>query len=122
MRTSAPSALTSNKLFEDPGTRSMSPKEQKIASSRSATATALSISSTGVTQTGQPRAVDQRDLMGQQVFQAALDDGVGLAAADFHDRPRASYFLRIACASCSAAFLSRYSLRNFTELPFPSSA
>ena len=38
----------------DPGTRSMSPKEQKIASGRLAMATALSISSIGVTQTGQP--------------------------------------------------------------------
>ena len=38
-------------------------------------------------------AVYERDFAGQQVFEGALDDGVGLAAADFHDRPRASDFV-----------------------------
>ena len=35
------------------------------------------------------RPVDQRNVAGQQVFEAALDDGVSLPAADFHDRPGA---------------------------------
>ena len=34
-------------------------------------------------------AVDESDFARQQVIEAALDDGVRLAAADFHDRPRA---------------------------------
>ena len=93
MRTSAPSALASNRLFDDPGTRSMSPKEQKITSGRCAMATALSINSIGVTQTGQPGPCTRVISRGQQVFEAALDDGVGLAAADFHDGPGARYFL-----------------------------
>ena len=37
-----------------PGTRSMSPKDQKMTSGLAAMATALSISSTGVTHTGHP--------------------------------------------------------------------
>ena len=37
-----------------PGTRSMSPKEQKITSGREAISRALSMTSSGVTQTGQP--------------------------------------------------------------------
>src|SRR5829696_5588067 len=54
MRTSPPAALTANRSRRLPGTRSMSPNEQKITSGRAATATARSISSSGVTQTGHP--------------------------------------------------------------------
>ena len=32
-------------------------------------------------------AVDERDLPGQQLVEAEFDDGMGLAAADFHERP-----------------------------------
>src|SRR5690349_2270400 len=54
MRTSPPAALTANRSRRLPGTRSMSPNEQKITSGRAATSTARSISSSGVTHTGQP--------------------------------------------------------------------
>ena len=54
IRTSPPSALASNKLFSEPGTRSISPKEHKITFSSNAKCTALSIKCRGVTQTGQP--------------------------------------------------------------------
>ena len=54
MRTSPPSDFTINKSFPEPGTRSMSPNEVKITSSRDAIASALSICSSGVTHTGQP--------------------------------------------------------------------
>ena len=37
-----------------PGTRSMSPNEQKITSGREAISSALSMTSSGVTQTGHP--------------------------------------------------------------------
>jgi len=54
MRTSPPRDFTSSRSDPLPGTRSMSPKLQKITSGREAMATALSTSSTGVTHTGQP--------------------------------------------------------------------
>ena len=54
MRTSPPAALTANRSRRLPGTRSMSPNEQKITSGREAIAMALSIISSGVTHTGQP--------------------------------------------------------------------
>ncbi len=47
-------ALIRNRSRPLPGTRSMSPKEQKITSGREAISSARSISSSGVTQTGQP--------------------------------------------------------------------
>ncbi len=53
-RTSPPSLRTRNRSRPVPGTRSMSPKEQKITSGREAISSALSITSSGVTQTGQP--------------------------------------------------------------------
>ena len=46
--------LDAQQVVLEPGTRSMSPKEVKITSGRRAMAMALSISSSGVTQTGQP--------------------------------------------------------------------
>ena len=36
---------------------------------------------------GAARTVHQGEITGQQVFQAALNDGMSLAATDFHDRP-----------------------------------
>src|SRR5487761_2046954 len=54
MRTSPPSLFTRHRALLLPGTRSMSPKEQKITLGREAIASALSITSSGVTHTGQP--------------------------------------------------------------------
>ncbi len=54
MRTSPPADFTASRSVVDPGTRSMSPKEVKITSGRRAMASALSMSSSGVTHTGQP--------------------------------------------------------------------
>ena len=54
MRTSPPCAFTPSRSIAEPGTRSMSPNDVKITSGRRAMAMARSISSSGVTQTGQP--------------------------------------------------------------------
>ena len=54
MRTSPPAALTERRSRSLPGTRSMSPNEQKMTSGREAIRIALSICSIGVTHTGQP--------------------------------------------------------------------
>jgi hypothetical protein len=54
MRISPPAAFTDSRSRCVPGTRSISPNEQKITSGRAAIMMALSISSIGVTQTGQP--------------------------------------------------------------------
>jgi hypothetical protein len=69
----------------------MSPNEQKITSGRAAMASALSMISTGVTQTGQPGPWMSVTSGGQQLVDAEADDGVGLAAADLHDVPRARH-------------------------------
>src|SRR6266576_4014093 len=115
MRMSAPSALASNRLFDDPGTRSMSPNEQKMASGRLAMATALSINSIGVTHTGQPGPCTSVISFGSRSSSPLLTivwvwpPQISMIV---HGRVT---FLRMAPASCSAAFWSRYSLRNFTE-------
>src|SRR6266702_2908795 len=54
MRTSPPADLMVNRSPFEPGTRSMSPNEQKITFGVRAIACALSIISSGVTHTGQP--------------------------------------------------------------------
>ena len=53
----------------------------------------------------------ERDFFGQQVFEAALYDGVGLAAADFHDRPRAGNLL----PDRGREFLGGFGIAIFTE-------
>jgi hypothetical protein len=53
-RTSLPRALSESRSPREPGTRSMSPNEQKTTSGRAAIACARSIISSEVTQTGQP--------------------------------------------------------------------
>ena len=53
-RTSPPAARAMNRSSLEPGTRSMSPNEHRIASGFFAIAIASSISASGVTQTGQP--------------------------------------------------------------------
>src|SRR5579864_8957804 len=118
MRTSAPSALASNRLLLEPGTRSMSPNEQKIASGRFAMATALSINSIGVTHTGQPGPCTKVISLGSRSSRPLLTmvcvwpPQISMMV---HGRVT---FWRIAPANCSAAFGSRYSLRNFTEFLF----
>src|SRR5580704_10928508 len=118
MRTLAPSALASNRLLDDPGTRSMSPKEQKITSGRLAMATALSMSSIGVTQTGQPgpwTSVISRGSRSSRPLLTMVCVWPPQISMIVHGRVT---FLRSAATSCSAAFGSRYSLTNFTELLF----
>src|ERR1051326_6912822 len=118
MRTSAPPALASNRLFDDPGTRSMSPNEQKIASGRLAMATALSINSIGVTQTGQPGPCTSVICLGSRSSRPLLTMvWVWPPQSSMMVHGRVTFW-RIAAASCSAAFASRYSLRNFTEFLF----
>src|SRR5579864_5145060 len=115
MRTSAPSALESNKLFDEPGTRNMSPKEQKVTSGRCEIDTALSISSSGVTHTGHPGPCTS-------VISRGSKSSSPLLTMVWVCPPQTSMIVhgrvtwrRMACASCSAAFWSRYSLRYFTE-------
>src|SRR5579863_2033386 len=115
MRTSAPSAFASNRLLDEPGTRSMSPNEQKITSGRLAMATALLINSMGVTHTGQPGPCTRVISPGSRSSRPLLTmvwvwpPQISMIV---HGRVT---FWRIAPANCSAAFWSRYSLRNFTE-------
>ena len=54
MRMSAPSALASVKVFSEPGTRIMSPKQVKMTPSSWAIAMPSSMRPIGITQTGQP--------------------------------------------------------------------
>ena len=54
MRTSPPALLTRNRSPSEPGTRIMSPKEQKMTPGGAAIASARSIVSRGVTHTGHP--------------------------------------------------------------------
>ena len=74
--------------LQEPGTRSMSPKEQKITFGLCSDRSALSINSTGVTQTGQPGPCASVISLGEQFVDAVFHDGVRLPAADLHDRPR----------------------------------
>ena len=61
-----------------------------MTSGREASAMALSIVSSGVTQTGQPGPCTNSICLRKQFVEAVAHDGVGLAAADFHQHPRAS--------------------------------
>ena len=54
MRTSPPDAFTDNRSRLRPGTRNMSPNEQKMTSGIDAISIAFSMSSSGVTHTGHP--------------------------------------------------------------------
>ncbi len=87
MRTSPPSPLTRSKSALLPGTRSMSPNEQKITSGRAAMASAWSIISSGVTQTGQPGPWNEFDFARQQLVNPVADDRVRLPAAHLHHHP-----------------------------------
>ena len=105
-----------NRSTSLPGTRSMSPKEQKITSGRCAICTALSINSSGVTQTGQPGPCT-----------SSISFGSNSSSPNFTMAwvcpPQISMIvhgcvviLRISCAKPCAAFASRYSDENFTAL------
>src|ERR1019366_2750097 len=63
------------------------------------------------------RTVDQRDIPRQQVFQAALDDGVSLPAADLHDRPRAGYSLPDLLRQLLGSFLIAIFTEEFHRVP-----
>ena len=103
-----------------PGTRSMSPKEQKITSGREAMAMGPVDHLQRRHADRAARPVDQFDLGGKQLVDAVLDDRVRLPAADLHDRPGPGGRPTIACRSCAAASGSRYSSRYFTMLSFDS--
>jgi hypothetical protein len=64
----------------------MSPKLVNTTSGRRAI-NALSMISKGRDADRATRAVDHADVLGQQFVDALADQGVGLAAADFHQRP-----------------------------------
>src|SRR6266576_845550 len=115
MRTSAPSALASNRLLDEPGTRSMSPNEQKIASGRFAMATALSINSIGVTHTGHPGPCTSAISFGSRSSKPLLTMVCVWPPQISMIVHGHVTFLQIAPTSCSAAFWSRYSLMSFTE-------
>ena len=117
-RTSPPAARAMNRSSDEPGTRSMSPNEQTIASGRFAIAMASSINATGVTHTGQPGPCTSSISGGEHLVDPLPDQRVRLAAADLHDRPRAASWPRgSAPRSESATRSSRYSSRYFIRTP-----
>ena len=67
----------------------MSPNEQKITSGLAAISQRFVNQLDGRDADRAAGAVDERDLAGQQLVEAEFDDGMGLAAADFHERPGA---------------------------------
>ena len=68
-----------------PGTRIMSPKAAKITSGSLRDGEAVVDASHGKDADRTAGAVNQFDIGGKDVFQAEAVDGVGVAAADFHD-------------------------------------
>ena len=113
-RTSPPCDLMDEQIASEPGTRSMSPKEQKITSGRRAMACALSIISSGVTQTGQPGPCTSSMPSGSRTIDSVLHDGVGLAAADLHNDPRPGlHAANLVDYYFARAARSRYSSRYF---------
>ena len=68
-----------------PGTRIMSPNEVMITSGCEARWIASSTRPIGMTHTGQPGAVHERDRLGQVVLEPVLVDGVRVAAAHLHE-------------------------------------
>src|SRR5712691_13381606 len=72
----------------EPGTRNMSPKEQKITSGCCAMASALSIISSEVTQTGQPGPWTSSISSGNKRSIPYFTIACVLPAADFHQDPR----------------------------------
>src|SRR5579871_2807874 len=83
-------------------------------------ATALSINAIGVTQTGQPGPCTSVISFGKRSSRPLLTMVcVCPPQISMMVQGRVTFW-RMAAASCSAAFGSRYSLRNFTELLFQS--
>ena len=113
MRTSPPAALTESRSVVLPGTRSMSPNEQKITSGRAAISSALSISSTGVTQTGQPGPWMSVICLGSSSSRPNLTMAwVWPPQTSMSDQGRV-VMRAISCAYLCAASASRYSSRYF---------
>ena len=97
-----------------PGTRSMSPKEQRIVPGPAGDLDRLVDIVDRRDADRAAGAVDQRDVRRQQLVDAVADDGVGLAAADLHQRPGPrGDAARSRAAKRRAASGSRYSSRNF---------
>ena len=81
---------------------------------RAAMAIAWSISSTGVTQTGQPGPCSSVIAVGQHLVDAVADDRVGLAAADLHDRPGPRGDARDRLGECGARRRGRGTRRDIS--------
>ena len=88
IRTSPPPAFTDNKSRSLPGTRSMSPNEQKITSGRWAICMALSICSIGSHAHRAAGTMHKSYLFGQQLVYPKLDNRMRLPPAHLHDGPR----------------------------------
>ena len=65
----------------------MSPKEVKMTSPRPTIAIALSIISSGVTQTGQPVSVDERNLFGKEMVNSKFHNCMSLTSTNLHHGP-----------------------------------
>ena len=85
MRTSMPRALCSSGLPCVPGTRIMSPKAAKMTLGSCAMDKAVVDAAHGQHAHRAAGAVDQLDILRENIFQAEAIDGMGVAAADFHD-------------------------------------
>ena len=114
MRTSMPRALCSSGLPCVPGTRIMSPNAVKITSGCCGDGQAIVDAAHGKHAHRAAGTVDQFDVGRQQILQAEAVDGVGVAAADFHDAvvPRGSARRRISSAVLVMSSGSRNSSTN----------
>ena len=112
-RISAPRDFRINRSSFEPGTRSMSPNEQKITSGRCAMACALSIISSDVTQTGQPGPCTSSILSGNKrsipylTMVCVCPPQTSINTHGLVAMRRSSSTIFVASAS------SRYSSRNF---------
>src|ERR1039457_6569092 len=90
MRTSLPSALIWNRSPFEPGTRSISPKEQKITPGRRAMACARSSISSGVTQAGQTGPCTSSTAVGGfgQIFEAGFAENAAEVHLGHHEALR----------------------------------
>ena len=121
-RTSPPWLLTWNRSFSLPGTRSMSPNEQKITSGRDAISKRLvdDLQRRHADRASGP--VDHLDGVRQQLVDAVPDDRMRLAATHFHDRPalagRALDLVDELAGKLGIAELVQILHDNTSELPF----
>ena len=89
MRTSPPSDLMVNRSPSEPGTRNMSPKEQKITFGMPRNGMGLVDHFQRRHANRAARPMHQLHAFRQQMIDAVLDDGVRLPAADLHQHPGA---------------------------------